>query len=82
MIHHPGQVLTWLRLMAARRDRVLAAALDSGRVLSVEQDPPNWRVHLQSRRGIAHNIVVVPHPVTGEPMRYYKEPTNDRTRID
>ena len=68
------KVLSWLRNHAARWDRVLADVLKMGQVVSVETAPgKGWRVHAQSKRGVGHRVVVVAHPVTGEPTRYYRE---------
>jgi hypothetical protein len=66
-------LLAWLRTAAARRDRILADALNMGTVLSVDPIPEGWRVRVKSKRGIEHSVVVVAHPVMGTPMRYYRD---------
>ena len=68
------RILQWLRAYTLRHDRVLMDAITSGTVLAVETVPDEgWRVHAQSKRGVGHRVVVVAHPVTGEPTRYYRE---------
>lgn len=67
-------VLQWIRTQATRHDRVLAGAINMGTVLSIESVPEGgWRVHARSKRGVDHRLVVVQHPITGEPVRYYRE---------
>ena len=71
-------VLSFLRNHAARHDRVLMDAITSGTVLAVETVPDEgWRVHAQSKRGVGYRVVVVAHPVTGEPTRYYRESSHE-----
>jgi hypothetical protein len=70
-------ILAWLRARAARHDRTLAYALASGNVLSIEELPEagRWRVHVRSKRGVDHRVVVRTHPVTGDPTHYHREPS-------
>ncbi|MEN6534524.1 MAG: hypothetical protein ABFD89_12730 [Bryobacteraceae bacterium] len=69
-----AHILQWLRTQAARRDRVLADAVNMGVVLSIETVPESgWRVRVRSKRGVEHRLVIRQHPVTSEPTHYYRE---------
>ena len=62
-------VLEWLRTHIAH-DPILRQALDH--IQSIEETPESWRVRCCSRQGKEYNVVVVRHPVTGEPIRWHR----------
>jgi len=79
MIHSDTQLLEWLRAHT-QRDRVIFNALcnlQSVEVTHYAIQPVRWAVDIVSRRGVKYRVVIVMHPVTGEPERWYRvEGTN------
>lgn len=66
------QLITWLRYHSSK-DRVIQNALNLSRSVSVCSVPrQGWSVRIVSRRGVEYNLMVVMHPVTGEPERWYR----------
>ncbi len=76
MIPSDALLLKWLRERTTQCDRVLADALNQGHVESIKQLDggweDGWKVCLQSKRGVEYTVIVVAHPVTGEPVRYHR----------
>lgn len=79
MIHSDADVLTWLRYHCSR-DRILQNALNLPRSVSVSTADARlrgWAVDVVSKRGVKYRAVVVMHPVTGEPERWYRVAIGD-----
>lgn len=71
MIHHPDQLVAWLRTAARGKDRVLVNAIDTGGA-KIETITSGWRICITSRRGIEYRVIIVADPV-GLPIRYHHE---------
>jgi len=73
MIRSYDQLLTWLR-GHCRHDRVVFNALNQNpRQVTITPDlPGGWGIKIVSHRGGEYRLVVVQHPVTGDPERWYR----------
>jgi len=76
MIRTNDQLLTWLKANC-KRDRVILNALNTGAITVITHYlNPDWFVHVVSRHGIIYHLTVVKHPVTGDPVRWYRVKEN------
>ena len=75
MIRTDDQLITWLR-GHCRHDRVVFNALNQnpqrGIICGMTPSNGRWNVEIVSRRGVVYRLVVVQHPVTGDPERWYR----------
>lgn len=70
-----SRILRWLRTYSLRWDRVLANALNTGKIMSIDLHPVDNKchIHARSKRGVDYRVWVKLHHITGEPVSFGRE---------